>query len=619
MKVFQKQYSKDWEQNSRLLFGVDDNNRNSPHRVAYGWGLMQNLITEVYVQNPDVIVDSRSRSLDAVAKRLTQISKWDVEDMRLKDIGNLGIIDIGVAGLFASIETIETASRAVRYTDTDTGEERDGVAVDSQEFMAKRIAPKDFFPDPRGLRLDLTDHRYVAVRFYPTIGDIKDDPILKWPKEESVDEWMEASEKDAESKAKMEVPISAEGSGGGLERDSRYKPIAVFEVHDRVSKKIFYLTDHKKLMLGSIPWPVDLTIKGRRYYPITVLAFHPVPHRFYPMPEVELIAPQLREINAIDLLMHKDTVQKWRKWVTIGGLLQQEQKAMIADTSLDNAIIEVDRTAIEELVGGPQNGQQIDLRQVLVQLEDISLKRDLPARYEILEGQIQHILGYGAASGMAANVRTRSAREAMVRQDAAQRRLVSRMDRIAEFYRLWHMKHLRFLQQKTLVERWAKLIPDIAGIKGWFSYNADDIKGDFDFTVYAGTSAAKSSEAKRATELQLFQAVAPIVQATGGDMRVPFSRLARYYDWDGTDEIFNDQKEHAKKLAMALYAFSKGKATPEEVLNLSSTLVGSVLSPQELKVLLESVQPPPGRAQGSAPQGAPPADNTRELAAQGKI
>ena len=621
MREYQKKHSATWKRNEKLLFGqTEGDGMSADHMsISYGWGLLKNLETEIYVQNPDVVAEARNPMLDAVAQRVTQIAKYDVEDMDVKTLGNLGLMDCFCYGYFACIETMEVEKKAGRYLNDDTGEYEDGVTVAQQEYVARRVAPRDILFDPAGRLLDLSDHRYIAIAFYPTIAALKADGRFKLPPDEDIAEWPEVHEGSRENPSVVAREYGASGGYSGPEKDPDYKTICVWEIHDKVAHKIVYMTDFQSKLLAEEEWPAKLKIKARDLFPVTMMAFHQRSDRFYPIPEMDLIAPQLKEINKIDSMMRQDSVTKWRKWVTVGGLIPQDKLAMITDTSIENAIIEIDRTEIEALVG-MNNAYHIDLRNLVVPLEDIALKRDLPVRYQMVEQQIQHILGYGATSGMLGNVRTRSAREAMMVADARKQKLQKRLDGVAEFYRLWHTKHMKFLQQTMDLERAARLIPDIAGISQFFQYTGEDIQGDYEFTVYAGTSAPQTTEAKRASELQLFQAVAPIIQQTGGDMRVAFSRLARYYDWARVDELFKAPKEKAKALAKVLAKWKQAPTESGEVMNAAAELVMATLTPGDMQVLQKELQGQAGAGQGQQPEpGGPPADATRAQAAQGRI
>ena len=117
-KRFQRKYSSNWEENRRLIFGeiqAGENTGQTPpwmgstgNTVAYGWGLYAGLETTIYVQNPDVIASARNQMEVPIASRVTQIVKYDLDQMNAKDIGNLCLLDTFICGYGALIEDVFT-------------------------------------------------------------------------------------------------------------------------------------------------------------------------------------------------------------------------------------------------------------------------------------------------------------------------------------------------------------------------------------------------------------------------------------------------------------------------------------------------------------------------------
>ena len=141
----------------------------------------------------------------------------------------------------------------------------------------------------------------------------------------------------------------SQGTGSG-EKDPAYKTICVWEIYDKIGKEAIYLTDARHLIIGRHDWPVNLRFGCRDLFPVTLLYQHPVPGRFYPRPEAELIAPQLREINITERIISEDSRTKWRKYMTYSGILSEDQKSKITDTTVANALMFVDGT---KLAGSP--------------------------------------------------------------------------------------------------------------------------------------------------------------------------------------------------------------------------------------------------------------------------
>ena len=615
-KQFQKKYSTNWEENRRLIFGDFQSGENvgqvppwmgtTGNTVAYGWGLYAGLETTIYVQNPDVIATARDAAAVPIARRLTQILKYDFEQMNAKDIGNLCLLDTFINGYGAIIEDVTTKH------ELDEEGQKTG-AVEWQEFELRRIDPRDILFDKTARRLDLSDCKYIFTAWYPTIEELRSDPdITDLP--DNIEAFPESSEYSRaqavpEGPAERQAASLVHGPGTG-EKDPKYKQICVWEVYDKIAHEVLYLTDNKHYIIGRRDWPVNLRFGCRDLYPITLLYQHPVPGRFYPRPEAELIAPQLREINVVERIISEDSRTKWRKYVTLSGILSEDQKSKITDTTVANALIFVDGTKITEALGGTQQLDPggFDMNRLVAKLDDVSPERDLFPRYQMLESEIFHICGYGPnqRGGLPS---TRSAREAMMINSEKERKLDKRRDRITDFYRYLAMKHTRFLQKFMVTERYAKAIPRAKELDNWITYNRDDISGEFAFDVVAGSSVPKNTEVRKAAELQLFQTVMPLIVQLGLDPRPAFFRLAEYMDWPDVDELFSNLMKAAEASTIAMGGFANAKVPPEQLLNTFAQFCMAALGPARIKLIQTQQmaglpsQKPKGTRGDTNPQG----------------
>lgn len=601
-KKFQAQYSSTWAENRRLIFSEGTSEKESSgsgtppwagggtNQVAYGWGLYEGLETTIYVQNPDVIASARDGGSMPVARRVTQVTKYDFDQMNTKETGNLCLLDTFISGYGAVIESVET------YHEKDEDGNNTG-NVKGQEFDIRRIAPLDILFARSSRRLDLSDCPYLFTAWYPTIKDLTDDPKTFTDLPEGIEEYPECTEyiranapQDGTGQHQGSSYNAGSGGGGG-EKDPAFRQICVWEVYDKTNHDLFYMTDFGNHVIGHVSWPVSLRFGARDLFPHTLLYSHPVPGRFYPRPEAELIAPQLREINITERLISEDSRTKFRKWLTLGGIFTDDQKSKITDTSVANSMLYVDLAKLQELLGitGTMDPASFDMRNLVVPIEDIAPKKDLYTRYQMLEGEIQHIVGYGPAArgGLPS---TRSAREAMMINQRQDQRMDKRKSRITDFYRLLAQKHIKFLQKYISTERYAKVLPKAGQLAEWVKYGRDDISGDFEFDVVAGSSVPKTTEVRKASELQLFQAIAPIILQSQGDMRPAFYRLAEFNDWDNIDDLFGGLKQKGMEATKGLVAFNKGQMPPEALLNLMAQLLMVVLGPQEFQMVKQQLE-----------------------------
>lgn len=593
MKQYQLLHSHTWIRNEKLLFGDLPNLKVASAfkslaghpKNAYGWGLFKLLESEIYVQNPSCRVRGFLQMLDEAGWLLEQAIKYDLEQENVRGMGSMLLLDNFICGYGVAIETVETRKEWLRYPDPETGQNDELALVKDQHFVWRRIHPKDFLVDPKSLRIDLSDARYCATRFYPTVQELRDDTSFKLP--EKIDQFPECYV-GSDMEEHRDNTKSMGQSASQSETDPEYRTIAVWEVHDNVNQQLVYVTDFQHHILKEEDVSYDLQFGSRRLYPLTVLGMHTQPRTWYPRAEVDLVAAQLEEMNLIDALMTRDSLTKWRKTLILGDIVKKEEVKKIASPELLNSFIIVDPVKAAE-VTGIQDGTQIDLRRMTLQLEDPAMNRDLPIRKQMLEQDIQHTLGYGPADrgGMPS---TRTAREAVFIHSRQEQKLATRLEAVNLFYKDLIAKHVRLLQQLGVTQRYARVVDSTQGLEMFRAYRGNQLKGDFDFEILPGSSGPRTSEQKRAEELNLFQIVTPILAQQGKSIDAPLRRLLRWWGDDRGNDLLNDELQRAQDLAVALAYFRVGKSDAATVLEAATKLTTAMLPPPALLAIQQKIQ-----------------------------
>lgn len=611
MKKYQDESSTDWPTNEKLLYGdtsgiaaegLPTGVGAKGRGLAYAWGLAGGLLSRVYTQNPRCIAEPLNQGMYETGRILTRIIQSDLETMDAETVMQQAIVDTLPFGYGAVIEALENYMSS--HTD-ENGEEY--VALDGQNFHIRRIYPYDILFDPNGRLLDLSDHRYIAIRFYPTVKWLRDFAKkngFKVPKD--LDEFPESAP-EMKSGSTMEKTIGPLGVAPHAEVEPDYRQIAVWEMHDKLSHKITYITDHGEFEMGSIPWPVKLCLGSRTLFPVTLVAFHRRSTGFYPTPELSFIRPQLVELAYLDSLMRKDSGQKHRKIATLAEFIDNTQKAQIVDMSMENCLITLDRKSVEEFFGEGNNGKDFDIRRVVSVLDDIQVNRDHPMRYAMIEQQINHIIGYGP-SDRGGMPKVRSAREAVYIADSMEEKLEIRKGAVEKAVRDICAKHILFLQALQETARYARNFPEVAEMAPFFSYTKDQIKGEFSFRVYAGSSAPQNTDARKAQTREMFQLMAPVLQQASIDLRPLVEVVAKAHGWDEVDRLFLNIRGELKALAATLFAVNSQQAEPQALLEACARVVQTGLSQGELQLLAQQMAQqaqggPPGQVPAPAPGG----------------
>lgn len=612
MRKYQDAHAGTWRKNEKLLFGDTTGSTlpgapvgtgESVKGLAYAWGLIEGLITRIYVANPTVVARPRNRAQVQLAKVITQIVETDLEDLDLKSVGNQLVVDCFWAGYGAEIEVVHNVlSDRVAEVNEITGQPAvTEVSLDAQDFEFRRIYPKDVLFDPQGIRLDMADHRYAATFFYPTLSWVMETAKQRgWKLPLSIEDWPECGQATRESGGARTSQRSAE-SYAADEKDPAYRTVAVLEIYDKADREpqLRYALAEDFFYLGEAPWPADLRLGGRVFFPITTMAFTRATRGFYPKPELDLIAPQLTELALVDRLWRDSLLEKTKKLVTVAGIADEQTINKMVDLSSPRQIIQLDLAAVQNFFGEDKMPPNFNVHGLLAPLDDLRVDRDLPGRYMALEQQINHILGYGPAerAGMPS---TRTAREATIIASGMESKLQKRMDAVDDFTRMVAVKHIQFLQQTLKIERHARNVAELQEMEPLFAYTADQIAGEFAFSVYAGSGAPKNTAARRAEVMEMAQTLGPMLIQQGYDLRPLVEIVAETMRWPEADEIFSNVRAHIKGLAAAIVAVKTGQAAPEALMEMASKVVFAGLSQQEVQALGAQLQ-----QQGAAPAPAP--------------
>lgn len=611
MKQYQDDNSKTWDRNLKLIYGGNPTNAlpglessisDPSNEIAYGWGLINALKAQVYLQNPDPFILSYVPEKKATAQRLTSILAWDLDRMDVKDRFNQLFADVFTMGYGCLIEAVETV-REPKGEENEEGEKQEVDLVD-QQFITRRVHPGDMLFDPQGKLLDLSDHRYAATCFYPTIASLKDDPTYT-SLPENIEEFPEASELTRMRKGQP-APRTKPGQGPyrSEETDPEYKTIAVWEIWDKATRKVYYVTDSGYVLIGEQDWFPWIQIGARVMFPFTIFAFDTHPDGFYPKPLVDMIARQLIEMNQIEGMLREDSLTKWRKYFILDKLVGPDWASKVTDTSAANSLMLVPSDELEAILG-VDGMKSLDLNRLIVKGEDVTPPRDLPLRKQLVEADIQAIIGYGPGD-RGGIPKVRSAREAVMMFERQNQKTDSYRSAVEKFFEQFNAKHIMFLQQAMQIERYAKISDGKPGYEEFFQYSREDIEGDFVFQVIPGSSGPKTTESKRAAVMQEFQILAPICAQQGLNIRALLEYVAEFMGWKSVDELWFQPKLAAQMLGATIALFSRGQATPEQLLDASAKMVQAELSPAELQQLAKQIQ----GQQAQGPASTAPAPNS---------
>jgi len=114
------------------------------------------------------------------------------------------------------------------------------------------------------------------------------------------------------------------------------------------------------------------------------------------------------------------------------------------------------------------------------------------------------------ARGSAGDIR-RTATEASLIQQGTNARLADKLNRVEKFIARIAQKLLQINQQFLTGDQVARIVGR-EGQMVWLPYTRDDIMGEFDFSVEAGSTAPKDENGRRQTAMSLGNIAMPFVQ-----------------------------------------------------------------------------------------------------------
>jgi hypothetical protein len=234
-------------------------------------------------------------------------------------------------------------------------------------------------------------------------------------------------------------------------------------------------------------------------HPFEMIRNYEVPDHFYPMGDLEAIAPLIKELSKTRSEMMNHRARYARKYIA--------RKSAIAKTDLSKIASKRDGEVIFV------EDDSFPLQDVIQPVNQIGMDPGLYNWSQAIENDIQDISGITEFMRGGGGQIRRTATEASLLQDAANVRTAEKLDRVESFIANLAVKLLQINQQYVTGEQAAKVIGRDGGSL-WVPYTREDIKGQYDFRVEAGSTVPKNETFRRQSALGMLQALGPFI-ATG--------------------------------------------------------------------------------------------------------
>lgn len=348
------------------------------------------------------------------------------------------------------------------------------VPVKDEPFV-ERVSPFDIFVDPEAIAV--TDLRWICQKIVMPVDDVKKNPAFK---------------KSVRSKVEADSALNPRWRDDqrlGTKVADSLKRVTIYEFYD-LANGLFsvFCKDADDFLVE----PRDLPyVYGN---PFIMLRNYDVPDEFYPLGDLEMIEPIQRELNETrsDMMNHRKRYR--RAWIAKRQHLDQQARDVL-ESNEDNRIAYID--------------DDVPLTDVIAPLPVSSVDAQMYGYTAVIEGDVELVSGVSEYQRGAMSETRRTATEAAMIQDAVNARSQDKLSTI-EIWLGDVAEHVLKLMQTFLV---GEQMIRIVGEEGvlWQPFTREQILGEFDFEVEAGSTQPRNETQRRQQAMMLFQTVQPFI------------------------------------------------------------------------------------------------------------
>lgn len=362
-------------------------------------------------------------------------------------------------------------------TDTDIEESLPStVEVPTRdEPFVERVSPFDIFVDPEATCP--ADLRWIAQRIVLPVEKAKKNPGYK-----------------ASARRKLEGDSALNPRWRDKDRaapsvSDSLKRVTIYEFYDLANELYCaFAKDADDFLVDPQPTPFPFT------NPFVMLRNYDVPDEFYPIGDLEMLEPIQRELNEIrsDMMNHRKRYK--RAWVAKRQALDPEARRVL-ESDIDNRIVYTD--------------DDMPLSEIIQPIPISSLDSQMYGYTQTIEGDVELVSGVSEYQRGAMSETRRTATEAAMIQDSVNARSQDKLGTLEIWLAQVGESVLKLMQ--TFLE--GEQAVRIAGPEGqlWQTVSRDQIEGEFDYEVEAGSTQPRNESMRRQQALALANVMQPYV------------------------------------------------------------------------------------------------------------
>lgn len=352
------------------------------------------------------------------------------------------------------------------------------IAEVDQPFV-ERISPFDVYVDPAATSLE--DARWICQRIVRPLREVQSDPTYKRAVRKSVQGDLETY----------------------TERDNRD-----WRRRDRQTPELQYSTIWEFYDLGqgtTCTWAEgadDYLVDPQEIpfafgHPFVMLRNYDIPEHFYPMGDLESIESLQMELNKTRSQMMQARKKYARKYLYKSSAFGPEGRQALES--------DVDNTFVEAADDG------VPLNELIAPLPQVPLSPEIYQHSQVVEQDIATVSGVSEYQRGQVPETRRTATEAAIISDSVSARAADKLATIESGLALVARRVIQVCQQYVTGDQVFRVTGN-NGAMVWVPWTREEILGEYDFEVEAGSTQPMNETVRRQTAVALSQAMAPFVQ-----------------------------------------------------------------------------------------------------------
>jgi hypothetical protein len=346
--------------------------------------------------------------------------------------------------------------------------------VEDQPFV-ERISPFDMFVDPSATCIE--DARWLAQKVIRPLAD---------------------SQADKRYKPSARRRLVANGTYGttpdAVSENERWEfledQVVIWEFYDIMANTVAIYADNADEFLVD---PTAMPYAAGQ--PFTMLRNYDVPGEFYPIGDLESIESLQLELDKTRSQLMNDRKRYARKYLYHERSFGPEGREAL-ESEEDGRMV-------------PVVDENKPLSEVVVPMPQVPISPEIYAYSDIIEQDINTVSGISEyARGAMPEIR-RTATEASIIADAQNARAADKLAIIEIGTAMVARRIIQLLQQFMTGEQMARVT--IRGEDQFVNYSREDIIGEYDFSVEAGSTQPMNDTIRKQQAVSLMNAIGPLV------------------------------------------------------------------------------------------------------------